>query len=437
MTVTPPQDIHAEEDLLGALLIIDNAIAAVRAEVGLRAEDFYLERHRITYNALVGLGGEGKPTDELMVCDLLGRGDGAELEKAGGRHYISELAAKTKAVGNFLHYAQLVSEKARWRRRLGAAQELQAAALAEDPDVFARAEGMLADDPSQSRSLYDVERQKDLVFDLMEGKAKAEFFWPFPKLNQLQSGGMRRGQLIVLSGYTNEGKSHFAAQLLDGNRKHGRVCLYDNEMDPAEQAARRATRAQGVPYAALMDGKLDDRQRSTVLEYLNGPVHWPIVDTAGWTVDDVALHIRQQRWDFVVVDILHNFPFEDERQIAAAVARLKAAARLANCVIVLVAHVNRGGTQGGFRRRPVRSDLKWSGEIENLADVVCFTYRKQDELTLEPTESGAIYFDKCRGGKLGGVNTRFNPDRLLWELSHFEDPEPEKSLSAAKPTAAW
>jgi replicative DNA helicase len=231
---------------------------------------------------------------------------------------------------------------------------------------------------------------------------------------------MRRGQLIVLSGYTNEGKSHFAAQLLDLNRKHGRVCLYDNEMDPAEQAARRATRLTGVPYGALLDGGLSRDESSRVAAYLGKDLHWPIVDTSGWTVEEVALHVRQYRWDFVVVDILHNFPFENEREIAAAVARLKAAARLAKCCIVLVAHVNRGGIQSGIRRRPVRSDLRWSGEIENLADAVCFVYREQDAETYEPTEDGVVFFDKCRGGKLGGQAVRFDSNRLCFEAREID-----------------
>lgn len=419
----PPQDISAEEQTLGAMLVIQEAITAVQSELGLRPEDFYLDRHRVIFNALLQLAGDGKPTDEILVADLLARGDGKELEKAGGRDYVALLSAQVAAAGNFLHYATIVRDKARWRRQLAAGQEIQAAALAEDVEQLARAQALLTDDATHDRAMYDVERQKDLVYDLMEGKAKAEFFWPFAKLNVLQSGGMRRGQLIVLSGYTNEGKSHFAGQILDVNRKHGRVCLYDNEMDPAEQAARRATRTTGAPYGKLLDGKLEREDYASVVSHLNGPVHWPIVDTAGWTVEEVALHIRQHRWDLVVIDILHNFPFDDERQIAAAVARLKAAARLANCVIVLVAHVNRGGTIGGVRRRPLRSDLKWSGEIENLADAVCFVYRLQDEETLEPTEDGAIYFDKCRGGKLGGPAVRFNPERLTFELARNKDPD--------------
>jgi replicative DNA helicase len=417
--VMQPHDLRAEEEVLGAMLTMDDTLTAVQAEIGLRPEYFYRRDHQVIFAAMLALANEGIPINEVTVGNQLAK-EGEQLHAAGGRDRLGRLSLP-KSPGHALHFAAIVAAKALWRRRFDAAQLIKEAAVEEDTEKLATGHAALADDPTHDKALYDADRQKDLLFELMEGKAKAEFYWPLDKLNRLQSGGMRRGQLIVLSGYTNEGKSHFAGQLLDQNAKHGRVCLYDNEMDPAEQAARRVTRATGVPYGTLLDGALDDTDRSRVMAHLNGPAFWPIVDTAGWTVEDVSLHIRQHRWDFVVIDILHNFPFENEREIAAAVARLKAAAKLARCCIVLVAHVNRGGITGGMRRRPVRSDLRWSGEIENLADAVCFVYRDQDPETFEPTEFGFIYLDKCRGGKLGGEAVRFDPERLRFSKNEHEE----------------
>lgn len=414
-----PHDVRAEEELLGACLTLDATFGAVQAEIGLRPESFYRSDHQEIFRAMLALASDGKPLTELTIGNALAK-DAMTLEKAGGRERLSILAMPSSP-GHALHYAEIIREKARWRQRYDAAGLIREAATAQDGDGYARAQALLADDVTHENAMYDAERQRDLVFELTEGKAKAEFFWPLEKLNTLQSGGMRRGQLIVLSGVTNEGKSHFAAQLLDLNRKHGKVCLYDNEMEPAEQAARRATRMTGVPYGDILDGDLEPAQRTKVTDYLNSDLHWPIVDTSGWSVDEVCLHIRQYRWDFVVIDILHNFPFEKERELAASVARLKAAARLAKCCIVVVAHVNRAGSKDGRRRRPVRSDLKWSGEIENLSDAVCFVYREQDDDTLEPTDHGHIYFDKCRGGKLGAQAVYFNSNRLRFETAEGSD----------------
>lgn len=427
-----PNDVQAEEQLLGAMLTIDATFGAVQAEVGLRPRHFYRSDHQAIFTAMCELSAEADPINAITVENQLAKSE--NLKDAGGRDRLASLSLPTSP-GHAMHFAEIVRRKARWRQRFEAAGMIREAAVAEDPEGYATAHGHLTDDATHDRALYDADRQRDLVFDLLEGKAKAEFFWPFPKLNTLQAGGMRRGQLIVLSGYTNEGKSHFAAQLLDQNRKHGRVCLYDNEMDPAEQAARRTTRHTGVPYGALLDGQLSPEQSKKAMEYLNSDLHWPIVDTSGWTVEEVALHLRQHRWDFVVIDILHNFPFEDERQLSASVARLKAAARLAKCCIVLVAHVNRGGIERGKRRRPVRSDLRWSGDIENLADVVCFVYRTQDEETGEPTLEGAVYFDKCRGGKLGGVRVVFDDRHLRFDLPPADAPRSDQWFEKAEVAA--
>lgn len=423
----PPQNIDAERELLGAALTLDGIVVAVQAEIGLRVGDFYFDRHRAIWEAMLTLAGKDTPISELTLADHL---SAEGLAEAGGQDYLGQLGAMVNNPGAFLTHARIVQEKARWRRRLTAGQEIQAAALEGDAEAFARAQALLADDPSHERAMHNADRQKDSLYELIEGQGKAEFYWPIEKLNALQSGGMRRGQLIVVSGYTNEGKSHFAGQILDGNRKHGRVCLYDNEMQPVEQAARRAVRlGSKLDYGKLLNGKLDDEERSELMKQLNrDEIYWPIVDIAGWTPQEVALHIRQHRFDLVVIDILHNFPFSEEREIAKAVAEFKAAARLANCVIVLVAHVNRAGVDSsGKRRRPTRHDLRWSGEIENLADAVCFVYREQDAETKEPTEDGFIYFDKCRGGGLGAEQVRFVTGRLRFQReealpdSHWTD----------------
>lgn len=418
--LVPVQNVDAEESVLGAMLVSESTVTAALSDVGLEASDFYLEKHAAIFACIADLAQAGKPIDELVVTDSLHRR--GETEQAGGQHYVSELAAKVPAAGNARHYAEIVQTCSSWRRRVEAGQTIQQAAQTFDDAAFETAIASLADRPSQSSDFFDIERQRELLYSLMEGRSRAEFYWPIDKLNRLQGGGergsagMRRGQLIVVSGYTNEGKSHFAGQVLDQNhRRHGKVCLYDNEMEPEEQIARHANRTSGVPYGPLMDGSLDPDQAAAANKFLNSDLHWPMVQIKGWSVPQVCLHIRQYGWDLVVIDILHNFQFKDERELSNAVAQLKATASLAKCCIVLVAHVNRSGVdQNGYRRRPIRSDLRWSGDIENLADVVCFVYREQDPDTGEPTNNGWIYFDKCRGGKLGAASAVFEGDRGRW-----------------------
>lgn len=410
----PPIDIQAEEQVLGASMTRDNVLGAIQAEVQLRPDDFYYERHGSIFAAMLRLVADGKPTDEITVVDALKqRGD---LDAVGGRAYLSELATKVNG-WDVVHHAERLRLKARWRQRLHGARLMAQAALTENDAEFAQAQTVLTEGLTNETAIYDEDRQRDIIFELLEGQSKPEFFWPFDKLNRLQSGGMRRGQLIVLSGYTNFGKSHLASQVLDSNRKHGRVALYDNEMGVDEIAVRRMNRQAGIPYSAIMGGSPDERQRTAAMRFLNKQgMGWPIVKVAGWSVDEVCHHIRQFRWDLVVIDLLHNFPFSEERELADMVRRIKMTGKQANCTIVLCAHVSRKGADGGKKRPPILSDLRWSGEIENMADVVCFVHREQeDEAPFDPLPESHVYFAKCKGGKIGAVKTRFDDRHLRFE----------------------
>jgi replicative DNA helicase len=270
---------------------------------------------------------------------------------------------------------------------------------------------------------YDAGRRRQLLHELLAGRGRAEFAWPFEALNQASAGGLRRHQLVVVSGYRGDGKSHFIDQLLDTNRKRGhKVALYDNEMDPAEREARSVVRhVPTIPYARLLDGRLDEAQRARIEHRIASLPDWPILEIPGWTGEQVIEDIGNREWDLAVVDILHNFRFADERELSTIVSGFKAAAGLLKCCIVLVAHVSRRGMDRVKPRPPVCADLRWTGDIENLADIVCFVYRERDdEDPPQPTAAGSVYFDKCRNGKLGSQAVEFNPMRLRFDLAGAE-----------------
>jgi replicative DNA helicase len=122
-THVPPQNIEAEESVLGAMLVAQPALTRVIDEVKLNAEDFYLEKHGLIFGCARDLYAASKPVDELSVTEaLVQRG---EIEPAGGKHYVSELAAKVPAAGNAKHYAEIVQQNSLLRRLLGAGQEIQ------------------------------------------------------------------------------------------------------------------------------------------------------------------------------------------------------------------------------------------------------------------------------------------------------------------------
>src|SRR6476661_3470238 len=122
-THVPPQNIEAEESVLGAMLVAEPALTRVIDEVKLNAADFYLDRHRAIFECVHDLYAASKPVDELSVAEALTQTN--RIDQAGGKHYVSELAAKVPAAGNAKHYAEIVQQNALLRRLLGAGQRIQ------------------------------------------------------------------------------------------------------------------------------------------------------------------------------------------------------------------------------------------------------------------------------------------------------------------------
>lgn len=432
----PPQDLDAEASVLGAMMVTD-VLAAVIAETHLEAGHFYRERHRIVFRAILALSEAGKPIEALTVRDEL-RVHG-KLEEAGGSDAVSEYASTVPVPGNALHYARIVVEKAQWRHRLTTSHRLQVAAREQDAEAFAAAEGQIGQDFISAGSYVDEEAQQDTLAELAQGGARADFVTPFARLNNALDGGLRRGELVVLSAYTREGKSHLGDMTLDVNQKRGDgpYCCYSNEGSLRKRVARRAARQHGVPFGALMRGDLDQDGHKRLNEHLNYGTMWPYVGCHGWTPREVCYDIRRRRWGLVLVDHLHRFRFKDERELSNAVSLFSETAAIAECCIVLICHVNRGGIgPDGQRRRPVCSDLRWSGDIENIADIVWFLWRYQDPKTAEQLERGFTYLDKARDADAGHASqpVMFNSRRLRFDLRELDPdertPAPPRAMEA-------
>jgi replicative DNA helicase len=155
-THVPPQNIEAEESVLGAMLVAEPALSRVIDEVKLNAEDFYLEKHAAIFRCAHDLYAASKPVDELSVSEALTQRN--EIDAAGGKHYVSELAAKVPAAGNAKHYAEIVQQNSLLRRLLGAGQEIQ---------------GWVHERDGEPRELS--ERAEKLLFDVAHKEQASDF----------------------------------------------------------------------------------------------------------------------------------------------------------------------------------------------------------------------------------------------------------------------
>jgi len=408
-----------EEHLLGAVLVSPALLGMVLAETGLRSEHFERTWHRELFAAMCALNDAGVAPDVLAVADRL----------PGQSERLAALASHCPAPGAAAHYARIVVQAATWRQRERAVTALRQAIAERNEGAFGDARGELDHKVRGEDAYLSPDDLAHMAYGVMDGGGKEAFPWPFHRLNVLGAGGYRRGQLVVISGHTHFGKSVWLDQCLDVATNAGaRACLYMNEMDPEERIGGILQRRAGVPFERFIQGKPNERDRSKAVKLLNhGLAGWGITPIAGWSAREVAAHIRLHRWDVAAVDILHRFPHREERDIAEIVEIFAETAKLAECALLLVAHVNRNRVQSGVRPQPTRGDLRGSGSIENDADVVCFVHRDQHPETFEPLPESRIYFDKYRGGQLGGLSAHFNASRL-----RFEPVEPE-GRSAERP----
>ena len=436
-----PGDVAVERQLLGALLVTD-LLERVLGETTIRPKMFvYEQSHGEVFAAMIAMHDAGRSFDpNSLTAELRERGT---LEQAGGRDYLHRLAAEVEAPGNAVEYAKVIVREAEWRLRLEAHHRLGEAIAERDKDKVLQAEAMLARDLQHVDADFEPEQLRDIAFQLLEGNAAEAFPLPFERLNDLLGGGIRRGNLMVIGGHTSHGKSVLADEILEHVAKHkpgAKLRLYINEMAPEERVARTLNRATGAPYAGIMAGDFSPYRRAESYHasanralqdnHYNRTFPFGITNAAGWSVQEIAHHIRRKRWDICVVDILHLIEHREERDLAEISSTLNRTAKLADCAIIATVHLNEKRVSEIVRPMPTIGDIRGSGSIKNDADVVCFVYRDQDAKTGDPQSTGLIYISKARGGKTGGMPAEFEDDFLRFVPARRDDEPPLEEWAA-------
>jgi replicative DNA helicase len=393
-------DHDAERNVIGAILLWPGGLAGA-VETGLVAEHFFHLPHRGAFEQMLKADDAGKPIDTADFDPL-----------------IVDLVAGVPAVGNLHHYARKVVEAALWRSRQHAGYEIVQAAETRNEEGFARAEQSLLSGIVRPDELtYSTDALADAVLDHISKPAET-FKWPFPRFDDLTSGGMRRGEVTLLGGWTSHGKSVLLDQCLEYARAMGsKVHLYINEMTPRMRTFRWVARQTGIPLEFLLKGELYDAQTKKVLDVLSR-VPYPVTDAAGWSAPQIARHMRRTRADVVGIDILHLIAHRDERDLAEISHTLNVAAKRADCHLLATVHLNENRVMGQTRPLPTLGDIRGSGMLKNDADNVLFVFREQDADTGYPQHEGQAYFPKVRSGRLGGIPLKFDGARM--EFSEFE-----------------
>jgi replicative DNA helicase len=391
----PPQNLEAEESVLGAMMLSPGAIGAV-SEV-LDASDFYRESHAVIYRAALALYAKGEPVDAITLVDELE--ERGELEGTGGRVRIHELAALVPASANAGHYARIVREMATLRGLIRAGGEIAQLGWerpGETTDLVDRAEQVVFD-LSQSRVSSEFSHIEELLKDSFERitalyEAGADVTGTpsgFRDLDRLTSG-FQPGNLIIVAARPSMGKSGLGLCMAANLAVRAEVptALFTLEMSKAEVTQRLMCSEAKVESQRLRTGKLgaDDWPRLTAAcdRLAKAPIY--VDDQGSITMMEIRskarrLKSRQPSLGLIIVDYLQLMTsgsnVESRVQEVSQISRsLKILARDLDVPILAMSQLSRAVEQR-HDKRPILSDLRESGSIEQDADLVMFIYRDE------------------------------------------------------------
>ena len=423
-----PQSIEAERSVIGALLISSDSWDGV-AEV-VAAADFYRPEHRAIFRQIALLVDRGEPVDVVTVSDrLLATG---ELDAAGGHTYLAELAEQTPTASNVRAYAKAVRERSVLRQLINAAQDIASAGF--NPE--GRSSEELVDEAERLIMQISESGQKAGGPQGMEGLLKGaidrieELYNTGGDITGLTTGfidldrmtsGMQPSDLVIVAGRPSMGKTSFAMNLIENAAlaSDRPLMVFSMEM-PAEQLVIRMLSSLGrIDQSRVRTGKLehDDWPKlASATEKLKGTQVF-IDDTPALTPTELRSRVRklvreQGDLGMIMVDYLQLMRVAGSNEgrtaeISEISRSLKAIAKEFKCPVVALSQLNRSLEQRP-NKRPVNSDLRESGAIEQDADVIMFIYRDEVYNEDSPDKGVAeIIIGKQRNGPIGTCRLSF------------------------------
>ena len=423
----PPQNIEAEQSILGAILIDNDALP--KALEVIDPDDFYKQSHRKIFQAMVELFEKSEPIDLITLSDHMKRGD--ELDAVGGISYLSSLVNMVPTAANIKYHSKIVREKGLLRYLLRSTTEIAS---------------RVYEDSLEAEELVDYAEKS--IFDISDKRVKASFVTlkevikgsfemiehlydkketitgvpsGFPDLDELTTG-FQKGDLVVIGGRPSMGKTALALNIAQhvGLESREPVAIFSLEMAKEQLAFRMLCSEAMVNSSSIRKGfiKKEDWHRLTAAasKLTGAPIF--IDDSSSITVLELRAKARRLKMEhglsLVIVDYLQLMrsrgSFERREQEISDISRsLKALAKELNIPVIAVSQLNRVVEQ---RKppKPILADLRESGAIEQDADVILFLYRAEVYEKDNPANKGEaeVIIAKQRNGPTGIVNLAFN-----------------------------
>ena len=418
----PPNSVEAEQSLIGGLML--NKAAWDKVADVVTAEDFYRNDHRLIFTAIAQLVDEGNPCDVVTISEFLDRR--SELDKAGGLEYLAALANETPGAANARAYAKIVRERSMLRSLINAGNEIAGSAFGSDgrtaTDLVDEAERLVFDIAERGartglgfRSLKEILPAAVDRIDLLHQSdgditGISTGYNEFDKL----TAGLQGGELIIIAGRPSMGKTTLALNIAENAAIGGKVptAVFSMEM-PSQQLAFRMISSLGrVDQTHLRTGRFPDEDWSRINTAVQLMSDAPLFidDSAGLSPTEIRARARRLHREhglgLIVIDYLQlmQVPGNKENratEISEISRSLKALAKELNIPVIALSQLNRSVEQR-TDKRPVMSDLRESGAIEQDADLIVFIYR--DEVYNQDTPRKGIAdisIAKQRNGPIG------------------------------------
>lgn len=422
----PPHSLEAEQSVLGAMLINQEAINTAIEQ--LAPEDFYKEANKEIFKAMIELYKRNEPVDIITLSEELKRKD--ILENIGGVTYLTSLSGGVAISSNIKYYCDIVEEKSILRQLIASCDEIVAKSYEASEEV---------------NSI--IEQAEKKIFDITQGRHKGGFapikdvlLESFSKIEEMAAregeltglttgfididsklSGMQKSDLILLAARPSMGKTALGINIATNAaiKANASVAIFSLEMSKEQLAQRMISSISHVNLQNIISGKLEEEEW---LKIINGiaPLSQAnifIDDTAGISLMEIKAKCRRLKiekgLDLIVIDYLQlmqsEMRHENRQQEISAISRgLKALAKEMDCPVLALSQLSRA-PELRSDHRPILSDLRESGAIEQDADVVLFLYR--DEYYNEDTDKkniGEVIIAKHRNGPTGTVE-------LVWK----------------------
>lgn len=430
----PPQNIEAEQAVLGSILLHPDAL--VSAMEFIESEDFYRRSHQLIFQTMMELNNRNEAIDVVTVSNLLNGKN--QLEDVGGMPYMAEISGVVPTAANIEHYSKIVEEKSLLRRLIRTATEIAA-------DGYEESDGVPALLDKAERTILEVSEKRnrsgftpisqilnqtiEQIDQLYQNNEEITGLSTGYKMLDQMTAGLQKDELIILAARPGVGKTAFALNVAQniGTKTDETVAIFSLEMG-AEQLVNRMLCAEGSIHASnLRTGNLSEEEWQKLIIAMGSlsKANIYIDDTPGIRTAEIRAKCRRLKQEkgsigLIVIDylqLIEGTGKENRQQEVSEISRqLKKLAKELSTPVIALSQLSRGVEQRQDKR-PMLSDLRESGSLEQDADIVAFLYRedyykREGEEEVEEEDMGEdnvveVIIEKNRSGARGAVKLLF------------------------------